>query len=766
MPGTPFDLALPAEMGQPGRVGPAEAPVTLPGASLGLVASVSAVEPDPFGSGEVPMTMPAGPMGFTFPLTPPDPADSSDLGEVPATMPVTPGDIPFFVAAVEPDPADPTESDADEDMRTVPGRPFEWPAAAEAPRNPRTAPGATSADEAAARREAGAHQELDGDPGSGRSRPATVRTTHSTGAHSSRAHSSRARSSRARSGTSRSAAARSVGAGATSRRSAGGGASRSVGWQGRLAVRVGLVAWGVLVVGLWWFHTPGSSLRGGAALMTTFGRVSGLLAAYLMLVELVLMARIPLLERAVGLGRLAAWHRGLGTNIVVLMVSHVLLVVWGYGLEDHRQPVSELFTVITTYPEMWKATIGVLLFVTVGIVSARTLRRRISYELWYLLHLATYAAALLVYGHQVSTGAEFVNHPVSQQIWRAMYVTVFVCLIIGRVIRPLIVIARHPLRVERVVQESPGVTSVWLRGRKIDRLGATSGQFMRWRFLARGHWMSAHPYSLSAPPRPDRLRITVKAAGDHSAAITSLRPGTIVLAEGPFGQFTASRASRDKTLLVAGGGGIGPIRALAEELANRGDDVVVIHRVHTAQDLALWRELRRVAHKRQVIVHGVVGSRRELGYDPMAADRLVGLVPDVADRDVFICGPSGLTRTLVRSLRSLGLGDGQIHTEDFALRDARDDDARDARDDDARDARDDDARDARGGDAANSANSAANSANSAVGDARAPRAARDDGSRRSAEADGGVSNPDEDPPRREVAVPSAGLDTPGADAAS
>ncbi|WP_312627503.1 ferredoxin reductase family protein [Pseudofrankia sp. BMG5.37] len=462
-----------------------------------------------------------------------------------------------------------------------------------------------------------------------------------------------------------SAGGRSVG------RASGPRSSRSAGWRGRLAVRAGLVAWGVLVVGLWWLGTPATSLRGGAAVMTSFGRVCGLLAAYLMLVELLLMARIPVLERAVGLGRLAAWHRGLGTNIVLLMVLHVLLTVWGYGLADHRQPVSELFTVITTYPEMWKATIGVLLFVTVGVASARTLRPRISYEVWYLLHLTSYAAVLLVYGHQVSTGAEFVGHPVNQRLWRAMYVAVFACLVIGRLVLPLVATARHRLRVERVVEEAPGIVSVWIRGRNVDRLGARPGQFLRWRFLAPGHWLSAHPYSLSAPPRPDRLRITVKAAGDHSRAMAGLRPGTFVVADGPFGLFTAERATRGKSLLVAGGGGIGPIRALAEELANRGDDVVVIHRVRKAHDLALWRELRTIASRHRLTVHSMVGSRRELGYDPMTADLLAGSVPDVIERDVFICGPTGLTHGLVRSLRALGLADDQIHTEDFSLRDAR-----------------------------------------------------------------------------------------------
>ncbi|MBL7488020.1 ferredoxin reductase family protein [Frankia sp. AgB1.9] len=442
----------------------------------------------------------------------------------------------------------------------------------------------------------------------------------------------------------------------------------SPGWRGRLTVRVGLSAWGLVVVALWWMSTTARSVHGGAAVMTDLGRVSGLLAAYLMLVELLLMARVPVLERAVGLDRLAAWHRGLGTNIVVLMVTHVLLIVWGYGLSDHHQPLSELFTVVTTYPEMWKATIGTVLFVSVGVASARRLRPRISYELWYLLHLTVYAAVLLVYGHQTANGAEFVGHPVNRVLWQLMYVAVAACLVIWRLVLPLAKIARHRMRVERVVEEAPGVVSIWIRGRHLDDLDIRSGQFLLWRFLAPGHWLTAHPYSLSAVPQPRRLRITVKAAGDHSAAIARLRPGTFVVAEGPFGHFTAARASLGKSLLIAGGSGIGPVRALAEDLAARGDDVIVVHRARTTRDLALWRELRRMAQEPRLLVHGVIGSRKELGYDPLAADLIAASVPDVVERDVFICGPPGLTHGLVRSLRLLGLSDEQIHTEEFSLR--------------------------------------------------------------------------------------------------
>ncbi|WP_308301625.1 ferredoxin reductase family protein [Frankia umida] len=445
---------------------------------------------------------------------------------------------------------------------------------------------------------------------------------------------------------------------------------RMVGWRGaELAVRLGLTVGGIAVVALWWVQTSAASLDSAGQVMTAAGRVSGLLAAYLVLVEVLLLARVPALERAVGFDRLAAWHRGLGTNVVLLIGVHVLLVVWGYGLTDHRQPFGELVTVVTSYPDMWKATIGALLFVAVGISSGRIARSKLSYEVWYALHLTVYVAVALTFFHQTSNGADLVASRTARDAWTLLYLAVAACVVIWRVVLPVTAIPRHRMRVERVVREGPGVVSVWIRGRGLDRLGAVPGQFLLWRFAARGHLLSAHAYSLSAPPEPDRLRITVKAAGDHSRALEWLRPGTPVLAEGPFGLFTAQRTRPDaKVLLIGAGSGIAPVRALAEGLARNGRDVVVVQRASRPLDLVLHEELCELSRAGLMTVHGVTGARDQLGFDPLAARYLGAAVPDITERDVFVCGPPGLTRSVTHTLRQLGVAERRIHTEEFELR--------------------------------------------------------------------------------------------------
>lgn len=197
----------------------------------------------------------------------------------------------------------------------------------------------------------------------------------------------------------------------------------------------------------------------------------------------------------------------------------------------------------------------------IGFVSAGAVRRRMAYETWYYLHLLTYVAVYLTFWHQLATGADFVANPTVRTVWYVLYGAVGALLLWYSVLSPVRLNLWHRMRVESTLDEAPGVVSVLISGRRLHRLGAEAGQFFRWRFLTKGLRWSANPYSLSAPPRPNLMRVTVKAVGKHSTALSRLEPGTRVWAEGPYGAMTAGRRSRNKVLLIASGAGITPLRA-------------------------------------------------------------------------------------------------------------------------------------------------------------------------------------------------------------
>jgi predicted ferric reductase len=424
-----------------------------------------------------------------------------------------------------------------------------------------------------------------------------------------------------------------------------------------------IAAGAVATLLLWWHGTP--SLHGFGDWLTNAGRITGLEAGYGVVVLVALMARIPPVERGVGADRLARWHSTGGRYTIGLVVAHALLITWGYAVTAHTTVTHQAWTLLDSYPDVLLATTAGLLLVMTAVASARAVRPRMRYETWYYLHFYTYLAVALAFSHQFADGAEFMTNTAARVAWSALYIGVGAAIAWYRFVTPARQALRHRLRVTEVRPETPGVVSVVIGGRHLEELRAESGQFFRWRFLTRDLWWTSSPYSLSEPPRPGRLRITVKTAGDHSAALRALKPGTRVIAEGPYGALTGAALRQRKVLLVAGGVGITPLRALLESLPAAPGDLTLIYRVSSLRDAVFRRELEEIAARREAKVWFVAGSRTELAGNPLSGGELTRRIPGLIDHDVYLCGPPGLTAAVTRELLGAGVRRRQIHRESF-----------------------------------------------------------------------------------------------------
>ncbi len=428
-----------------------------------------------------------------------------------------------------------------------------------------------------------------------------------------------------------------------------------------------LVGNGVLIAAMWVRHGGSSGLDTAAGFLTAVGQLTALFGTYLVLIELVLMSRSPWLEQSFGMDRLAAAHRWVGFGCVWLLGIHAVTTTIGYGLGDGQTVVGEAWTLVTTYPFVLWAVAGFALFVAVAISSMRAARRRLSYETWHGIHLYAYLAVALTFAHQLVVGADFTDDPMARLYWIGMYLLTVAAILVFRFGQPIRTSLRHRLRVANVVREGPGVVSIYLTGRDLDRLAIRSGQYLVCRFLASDGWWRAHPFSISAAPNGEWLRLTVKDLGDDSARLQDVPLGTPVYVEGPYGALTGARRTKSRVLLVAGGIGITPLRALLEELPGRHGDLTLIYRARREADLVFRAEIDAIARLRGATVHYIVGQRGswDLPAEPLGPESLSTLVPDVVDRDVFLCGPTPMMDATQRSLRVLGVAAEQIHTERF-----------------------------------------------------------------------------------------------------
>lgn len=396
----------------------------------------------------------------------------------------------------------------------------------------------------------------------------------------------------------------------------------------------------------------------------TIGRFLGLHLAFVMALQLLLIGRMPFLERRIGMDKLTHWHRWTGFTIFWLVVLHPTFVILGFAKVSKISFVDETSILAKQTPVLYGILAASLVCVMAG-TSVRVARRRMSYEAWHITHLVVYAMIVLALLHQFYEGASFTSSALTKTYWWGLWAFALGSLLINRLFIPIVRNARHRFRVVAVSPETDKAVSVYVGGQHLDKLRARPGQFFWWRFRGHNGWWQVNPWSLSAAPNGRTLRLTAKAIGSTSSGLRQLPVGTRVYVEGPYGALTTAGRTRTNALLIAGGIGITPIRALLEDPTLTGD-IVVLYRARNPSDAVLLEEMRSLVQSRGARLHLLTGRTSD-GSQPFSPESLRGLVPDIAERDVYLCGPAAMATTVRRSLRALRVPASQWHIEAFRV---------------------------------------------------------------------------------------------------
>lgn len=442
------------------------------------------------------------------------------------------------------------------------------------------------------------------------------------------------------------------------------------------AAAAGALTWASLLVvaGLWLTNGGVTDVTGIADAWTSLGRLTGLLAADLLLIQVLLMARIPFVEKAFGQDQLAAVHRTVGFGSVALLLAHVLMIIVGYSGATLGALWPTTTQMVLTMPAMILALVGTVFLLLVVVTSVRAARAKLRYESWHLMHLYAYLGCFLALPHQIWTGKDFLSSPLATAYWWTLWGAAVAAVLTYRVGLPLLRNRRHRLVVADVAPAGGNVTTVTITGRDLHRLPAAGGQFFQWRFLDGPGWTRAHPYSVSAAPDGHQLQISVAAVGDGTRRLATMRPGTPVLIEGPYGRLHEGVRTRQRVLLLAAGIGVAPLKALLESLHAGPGDVTLIYRVSDVDSAPLLAEVEASAAARGarlVLLDGHRPTDRP-SWLPATwahlsdAAALRHLVPDVADHDVFICGGAAWMATAEAASLACGVPAERVHAERFS----------------------------------------------------------------------------------------------------
>ncbi|MFH1330834.1 MAG: ferredoxin reductase family protein [Actinomycetota bacterium] len=416
----------------------------------------------------------------------------------------------------------------------------------------------------------------------------------------------------------------------------------------------------------WWVSHGGPAQFGSlAGDMVALGQITALLGTFAVLVLLVLISRLPWVERRYGMDHLNHWHRWVGITATTLLTAHVAASTAGFAAATGSGLVGQMADFVLYYPNLLAAAAGFAVLVLVAVTSARSLRRRLRYETWWLLHLYAYLAVALSFAHQITLGSDLSGDPWFRAYWIVLFSGTAAALLCYRWLLPLGRAIRYRLRVATVREASADVVTITLRGRGLHRLPVEAGQFFLLRFLRGDRWWKAHPFSLSAIPDGHSLRFTIKALGDDSAGLRHIPVGTPVMAEGPYGAFTLARATRERLALIAGGIGIAPIRSLLEALHHPPGDVAVLYRARRHDDAVLLDEVATLAGAKQYPLFVSYSRGTSPTPNPLRPEALRQAIPDIAERTVFVCGPAAMIDAARAGLHAAGVPRSQIVYERF-----------------------------------------------------------------------------------------------------
>jgi predicted ferric reductase len=422
----------------------------------------------------------------------------------------------------------------------------------------------------------------------------------------------------------------------------------------------------IAIIFYFWFDRSGTLLTSGqAGLMIALGRISGLLAVYLILWQLVLIGRVKFLEKMFGLDKLAFVHHINGLLAWIFILLHPIFLVVGYKLANEVTASSQMLDFLLNWEGMFAAILSVVIFVIVIVVSLAAIKKMFRYETWYFIHLATYLAIILAFSHQLEHGNTLQNF-IFIGYWYLIYWVAIGLLVYFKFLVPIRLFFKHKFYVSKIVQENSNVVSVYITGDKMEDYNFLGGQFAMFRFLDGRLALESHPFSFSQSKNNQELRITVKNLGDFTATIANkIKIGTKVFIDGPHGIFTTARTENKKIALIAGGVGITPVRALVENTTEK--DSVVLYSCVLEQDFIFIDEFKKLNNK--ISLHLIASQDTSWAGEcgRLDEEKLIRLIPDYLDRSFYICGPPLFMKNAIQILHKLHVKKKNIYFEKFSL---------------------------------------------------------------------------------------------------
>ncbi len=385
------------------------------------------------------------------------------------------------------------------------------------------------------------------------------------------------------------------------------------------------------------------------------GRIFGTLGMALFALNFVFTARWRFMEKLTGpLDQQYRSHHMVGGLTLIFLLIHPLLMSFQYAAFSWDQAAMSFFDFSD-----WRLALGTIaLVLLLGLLSI-TFYARWKYENWRLSHQWLGLPFFLGGIHAIV---------ISLNPFLIAYTLLGGAALFWRTILKLYRKTEYMFSVEAVHAVTDRINELVLKPATIMPK-FFPGQFAFVHVQAPGMKGQPHPFSITSDPTEDRLRFSIKNLGDFTSQIPTLRPGTTVRVEGPFGGFSYIEAESKKQIWIAGGIGITPFLAMARHLDrmnNTDYDIDLYYTVNNESEAAFFPEFRDVAARKSNFTFHPHFSNA-LGF--LTADMVVSNNSDLKDTEIFLCGPASFMKSLKDQFKTKGVPESKIHYEQFSLQD-------------------------------------------------------------------------------------------------
>ncbi len=446
-----------------------------------------------------------------------------------------------------------------------------------------------------------------------------------------------------------------------------------------------LVGWSVVgllcavPVGFWLSLHTQAAISNFSSTIFSLGQLAGIIGLVLYSVNLILITRLKFLENMFGgLNRVYIAHHIIGGLALLFLTLHPLLLALRFIktsayeavlllLPNGLAPLGDLFD--TTAPshasvlQQWAIFFGIIAFWGLVVLLAVTLFVKLPYRLWLFIHKFLGVAFFFAGLHVIFVGSDLARSP-ALKFYLIGLVSFGLLAYLYKTLAGNIFIRKFPYVVDQVKTVGTNVSEIHLTPQQ-SYLAHLPGQFVFIRFpKSKAVGSEWHPFSISSAPESDKLRINVKALGDYTSTLASLRPGDKAEVEGAYGRFSYTKFKNHNQIWIAGGIGVTPFLSMAESLPTSGYKIDLYYCVNNTSELIDWQKLTGLSKTNKCFgLYTFVKSKNKTHLSA----KMISQTTPLEGKEIFVCGPPAMMSGLRTQLRQLGIPASKIHTEEFSL---------------------------------------------------------------------------------------------------